>query len=543
MCDPATMPSVAPMRRLTRRQYENSLLDLTAWVLGPLDAQLILDSLAVKLSVVPDEDSSDFRRLDQSLSQQHIDGYYHVGRALGAALTETPARLSALAGDCAADGDTGNDVACVREFVARFGRRAFRRPLADEEIDFYAADATGSVSDVSPESFAERTSVILMVPDFVYLIEDDRDDDGSGLFELSAYEVASRLSFHLWQSLPDEELLAAAADGRLDTEEGYETQVLRLFDDPRTKRTLDQFASEWLRLEEVPALDVLAGTPAYDAFVGDDTPTPALREAMITEVHDLLRWTVYEEDGSLADFLVSNAVVTTSEELAAIYGVDVWTEGDAPGAFPDGERGGLLTRAAFVASGSPVTHPVLKGKRIRTRILCDDIPPPPADIPPPPQLDPLSTIREQLQLLTEREGTSCLACHATLNPLGYVTENYDGLGRLRTHERIFDLATGDELGELPIDNEAVPRVVGNDDRVAQSGADLSQYIVDSGKAEICLSQQYFRFAYGRVEDPAADACALDSLQRALEDSGSLRQMLIDVAFQPEFKLRYRGAGE
>ena len=541
-CDPTLPPSEAPMRRLTKRQYENSLHDLTAWIVGEAEADDILTALAVKLSVVPDDDSSDFRRLDQSLSQAHIDGYYSVGRGLGARLTETTARLTSLAGACATDDDTSNDAQCVQDFVARFGRRAFRRPLSDEEVALYAADATGSTADVSPESFAERTSVLVMVPDFVYLIEDDNEEVADGLFELSAYEVASRLSFHFWQSAPDDALLQAAHDGTLDNDEGYETQLARIFENPRTQRTLDQFASEWLRLDELPALDTLAGTPAYDAFVGEDAPTSQLREAMIAEVQAVLRHVVFEQDGSLADLLQSNLALVTGEELAAIYGVELWVPGTAPDTMPTGERGGLLTRAAFVASGSPVTHPVIKGKRIRTRILCDTIPPPPADIPPPPQLDPFSTIRDQPERLTEREGTACLACHAMLNPLGYVTENYDGLGRLRTHEQVYDLATGERLGELPVNTETTPRVLADDDRVASSAAELTEYIVDSGRAEVCLSRQYFRFAYGRMET-SADACAIGSLQQQLQDAGSLREMLLDVAFQPEFRLRYRTTEE
>ena len=537
LCDPTILPSAAPMRRLTKRQYVNSLFDLTAGVLGDEDqAAAVLDDLSIWLSVVPDDDQSTFRRLDQTLSQEHIDGWYHVGRHVGGALTESDARLEALAGACATDADPDNDVDCVRDFVAGFGRRAFRRPLSDEELDFYSRDATGSTEDVAPESFAERVAVMLMVPDFVYLIEDDNPEDGDGVYPLSSFEIASRLAFHFWQSLPDEELLAAAEDGSLDTPEGYEAQVERLFEDERTKRTLDQFTAEWLRLEEVPALDVLIGTPAFDAFAGDDVPSAELRDAMVTEVADVMRWFVYEQEGSLAEVLTSNVAVAQSEELAAIYGMSAWDGASEPGTLPE-DRGGLITRAAFVVSGSPVTHPVLKGERIRTRLLCDTIPPPPADIPPPPALDPVSTIREQLELLTEREGTSCLACHATINPLGYVTENYDGLGRLRTHEQVYDLSTGDKLGELPVDTEAVPRVLGNDDRVAQDGADLSQFIAKSGKAEPCLSRQYFRFAYGREEDPQADACAIASLQAALEDAGSVRAMLLDVAFQPEFQLR------
>lgn len=537
-CDPTVLPSPAPMRRLTKRQYENALADLAATVLTPEDAATLLDELGTARSVVPEDAQQGFRRLDQTLSQEHIDGWYLVGRGFGEALTDSDERLEALAGTCATDDDASNDADCVRDFVAGFGRRAFRRPLSEEELSFYARDATGSELDVSAEAFAERIAVLLMVPDFVYILEDDLPDDGDGVFPLSGHELASRLSFHFWQSLPDEELLDAADSGLLETPEGYEAQVERLFAHERTRRTLDQFVEEWLELQRVPALDSLVGTPGFDAFAGDDIPSPELKAAMLREVTDTFQWYVYENEGSLAELITSNVATVRDDELAALYGIPTWDGVGEPGQLP-ADRGGLVTRAAMVASGSAVTHPVLKGQRIRTQLLCGTIPPPPADIPPPPALDPLSTIREQLELLTEREGTSCLACHALLNPLGYVTENYDGLGRLRSHEQVFDLATGEKLGELPVNTEAITAVIGNDSRVARDGGDLSQFIAESGLAEACMSRQYFRFAYGRLEDTTADACAIESLQSVLEESGSIRAMLLDVAYQPEFQLRIR----
>lgn len=327
-CEPGVLPSVAPMRRLTRRQYETTILDLTAWILDEAQATQIVDELAVKISVLPEDDGTDFRRMDQTLSQEHIDGWYRVGQGLGAALTETPARLEALAGSCATDAEPGNDAACVRDLVARFGRRAFRRPLTDEELDFYVADAAGSADDVSPASFAERISVLLMVPDFVYLIEDDLPESETDVFPLSAFEKASRLSYHFWQSMPDEALLAAAEAGELDTEEGWAAQVDRVLEDPRTRRTLDQFTAEWLRLERLPQLDLLLGTPAYDAFVGDQIPSPDLRDDMIAEVQDLFAHYVFEDDGDLDDVLLSTLSFARSAELAAIYGVEPWQDGD-----------------------------------------------------------------------------------------------------------------------------------------------------------------------------------------------------------------------
>ncbi len=542
-CDPDAPWSASPMRRLTRRQYENTLFDLVATVVGDDEASAILDELAVKLAAVPLDDRTDYVRLDQALDQEHVDGWYRVGKGIGDALTADAARLEALAGACATDGDASNDATCVREFVARFGRLAFRRALGDDEIDFHAADATGSATDVSAAAFAERVAIMLMVPDFIYVIEDDLPEEDADTFPLSGLEIASRLSFHFWDSMPDDALLQAAEDGRLDDDEGYAAEVERVFADPRTRRTLGAFANEWLQLEHLPPLDELLGSPAYDAFVGDTTPSPALRGDMIAEAEDLFLRFGVDEDGTLADLLLSTESTTTSAELAAIYGVAPREAGDPPLVLPEHERGGLLTRAALVATGSLATHPVLKGKLLRTRILCDEIPPPPADVPPPPQLDPEATIREQLELLTQAEGTACKGCHDLLNTLGYATENYDGLGRHRTEERVFDLVTGELLATRPVDTAAVPRVIPGDERVAADGMQLAEYVLDSGRAEDCLARQYFRFSFGRMEDDDADGCVLAALRDAVGAEGSLRAMLRDVAMRPEFRVRRRATEE
>ncbi|MCA9623354.1 MAG: DUF1592 domain-containing protein [Myxococcales bacterium] len=537
-CDPDAAISATPMRRLGHTQYLNALRALGEAFLGE-ETDAALEAIALKLELVPEEDSSDYRALDQDLSQLHVDGYYAAARGFAAELTDG-ARLERVVGSCASDGDPGNDEACVRDFVARFGRLAFRRPLREEELDFYAEDALLSVSDVAPGPFAERIAVLLMAPDFVYVVEDDREaeDGDADLFPLSGYELASRLALLFWRSIPDEALLAAAEDGSLETDEGYRAAVDRLLADPRAERGVDQFVAEWLRLEELPALDAAAGSPAYEAFVAGVTPSAALREAMIAEIQALFRHYALSSPGSLDDLLTSDLSFATDEQLAAIYGVEPWTPGQPPGALKD--RAGLLTRAALVASGTPVTHPILKGKLVRTRILCDDLPPPPADVPPPPALDPTWTVREQLEELTERSGTPCVACHASLNPIGYVTESFDGLGRHRATEKVYDLQTGELVAEHPVNTSAAPLVTPDDTRVAEDGLALARYVAESGKADACIARHYFRYSRGRLEDETADGCTLESLYDAVaKDGGSLGDLLRAIALDPAFKLRRR----
>jgi len=186
--------------------------------------------------LVPADRSAEYRRFDQEGTQPHTDGYYEVAVALAAKLTATSKQLSVVVGDCATDGNTQNDASCVAEFIKRFGALALRRPLVADEVAFYGADVYNSASSVLAESLADRMTTLLLAPQLLYIIEDQLPaaDGDPELFPLGPYELASRLSFHFWNRMPDEQLFAAAADGSLSTEKGYIDQVKRLFQHARS---------------------------------------------------------------------------------------------------------------------------------------------------------------------------------------------------------------------------------------------------------------------------------------------------------------------
>lgn len=537
-CDTDTPISASPMRRLSYRQYVNTLGDLVGHLQPQGNPAAIMATLDTPLTLLPHDHDHDYRNFDNDSSQAHIDAYWEVAIALAGEVTADAARLEQLAGSCATDSDASNDAACVEEFVRRFGMLALRRPLSDDEVAFYAGDAVDDPISVAPESFAERVTVLLQAPQFVYRIEDGMPaGEDPDLFPLSGYELASRLSYLLWQSMPDQELFDAAANGTLDTEDGFAAQLARVWNDPRTQVTIDQFFSEWLRLEELPPMDAEMGTPAFDAFAGSDAPGPELTAHMTEEVMDLFRYYIWNTEGSFDDVLLSDLSFAKTADLAAIYGMPPWNPGSAPDVFPTGQRAGLLTRAALVASASASTRPVMKGKLIRTRVLCDELPDPPADLGELPELAPDMTVRERLDEITLQPGSSCAGCHVSMNALGYVTESFDGLGRYRTSEKVFD-QEGNQVADKPVDTTAVPYVSYEDDSPMDSGLQLSEAIADDGKAHACLTRHYFRYSYGRVEDLERDGCALEGMRGALVDT-SLRAMLEQAAMEEAFKLRRR----
>jgi hypothetical protein len=546
-CDADTLPPVAGLRRLTMTQYANSVRDLVAWALG--DAKLstqVMSELAPVLATVPSdvresvpEDlHGSYRRLDQSLQQNHVDTLYSAGVAIGAALS-AQGRLERAVGSCATDADANNDADCLTDFIQRFGARALRHPLEDDELEFYQS-VYGTDPKADPAAYADLIGVLLNAPEFVYFVEHGADEvsDKAGVYELTAHELAARLSYQIVQTLPDDELLAAADDGSLLDAKTYAEQVDRLLHDPKARATLDEFFADWVKVEDLPALDAKNADPIFKTFAGDDLPSPELRQAMIDDVIAMLDYYTWQDPEALSTLFTTEASFAQDDALAAIYGVPAWDGKSDPPSFPSGQRPGLLTRALFLSTGSANTRPIMKGVFIRKRILCDDIPPPPPGAnAKPPELRSDMTTREVVEELTQTPGTICSSCHATvINPLGFATENFDALGRLRSEQRLFD-EDGKEIGQKPIDTATVPQVSTGDDTASAGAADLMSMIADSGKAEACLARNYFRFTHARWDDPDVDGCALEAARKALESGGTIVDLVKATTQTDQFHQR------
>jgi hypothetical protein len=546
-CDEAARPPAAALRRLTMSQYRNTVADFVAFATGNAgEAAAVLSELDAQLGRLPTdrrEPSSEdlhgsYRRLDQSLQQLHVDAYYDVGVATAAALT-TPARLASVVGACATDTDAGNDAACLSELIARLGERALRRPLDADELAFYES-VYGADKTANPAAYADVIAVLLNSPQLVYFIEHGGSEltGKPGVFELSGYELASRLSYQLWQTAPDAELLARAKDGSLLEANQYRAQVERLLGDARARSALDEFFADWAKVEELPALDAKNADPVFQAFAGSSLPSPALRQDMIDDVLGLLGYYTWQKPSSIATLFQTESSFARAPELAVLYGSPTWDGQGEPPLLPAGQRPGLLTRALFLSTGSPNTRPIMKGLFIRKYILCDSIPPPPPGAnAKPPELEPGMTTRETVEALTEMRGTVCTGCHATLlNPLGFATEGFDALGRYRTEQRFFD-AAGNAAGSKPVDTNSVPHVLGASESRAAGPADLMQQIISSGKVEACLSRNFFRYTFARWENAASDGCALESMRQALAQGGSVVDLVMAATLDGSFRQR------
>lgn len=541
ICDEANVPASLPLPRLSKAQYRNSVIDLIRFAL-PSDADAVvagvaplLDGMPIDVAAGTDKTYARYTRLDQSVQQEHVDQSYAAANAVGKALTATPSRLTEVAGACATDADASNDPACLDAFITKFGERALRRPILPEDVAFYAKPVGAPPFD-APD-WADVIALIMSAPEAFYFVESGDPSASGERVPLVTYELASRLSFHFWQTAPDAQLLDAARSGALLTKEGYEAEVERLVKDPRTRAAVREFFAEWLANATLQELDSRVGDPVFDAFVSGFSPGPDLREHMLEEVVDAALYYTFDAPDTYAGLFTSRASFARTDDLAAIYETPVWDGVSTPPEVTQPERAGLLTRAAFLSTGSATTRPIMKGVFIRKAILCDEIaPPPPNAAAKTPELSDSKSTREVVEALTG--SGECAACHPpVINPLGFATENFDAIGRVRTSQPLFEPTSGAVVGSASVDTTGTPYVDDGDDTPAKDAHDLVGLIAESPKFHACFARQYFRFTFRRIEDLKNDGCALAAEKSSLDGGGKLVEVLRSVALSDAFKSR------
>ena len=338
--------------------------------------------------------------------------------------------------------DPAADEPCAKQILSTLARRAYRRPVTANDIrrllSFYKAGRAEGGFEVGIQRGLER---ILAAPSFLFRIEREPANLAPGTpYRLNDLDLASRLSFFLWSSIPDEPLLDVAIRGKLSDPAVLDQQVRRMVADPRSQALVDNFATQWLKLGK------LAGVvPDVDAFPDFDEN---LRDAMQRETQ-LFIGSQLHEDRSVVDLLTANYTFV-NDRLARHYGMpNVYGNHFRRLTFDDGKRGGLLAQASVltVTSYPNRTSPVLRGKWLLENILGAPPPPPPPDVPALKESgtdgQPRSA-RERME--AHRKNPTCAVCHVRMDPLGFSLENFDALGKWRT---VADDAPIDAAAALP----------------------------------------------------------------------------------------------
>ncbi|KYF81899.1 hypothetical protein BE11_14765 [Sorangium cellulosum] len=499
-------PGSAPLRRLSNYEYTNTLKDLFSGVSGVASAiDTVVATFPSEAESLGFRNNASFLNVGSLVAQKYLD----AAEQIAAVAARAPGLVSC---DPAALGE----IECARDFIRTFGARAYRRPLTEAEVQSYEERFTaGSDGAAFNDGIEWVVFSMLQSPNVLYRVEVGRAG-AEGVNEPTPYEMASRLSYLVWQSQPDEELTRAAAADELRTPEQIEAQARRMLADPRADRLFEYF-NQWL---DTDILSSMSRDPAV--YPGVVSGLPAL---LHEETRTFVKSLFSDPSGSLdelfaADYSFVNGALAKHYGVGGVSGDD-FVRVDMPG------RSGVLTQGMLLTRDKATrTSIVRRGLKVRTDLLCKLVPAPPNDV----QLDLEGlgdglTQRERLEL--HRTDPSCAGCHNLMDPLGVVFESFDAVGRSRTT---------DEEGRPVVTSSNIAHTFDLDGPVANA-AELGQRLAQSEEARACYVLQNFRFFYGR-DKTDADRCSMAALSVAFRESGySLSELVVALTQTDAFRYR------
>jgi len=404
------------------------------------------------------------------------------------------------------------DGASARDVVHGFASRAFRRPVSKEEVDALMALVEPELEGGAPFEAAVSVALeaVLISPHFLFRVE--RDGEGRARW-LDDWELATRLSYLLWSSMPDETLRERADEGRLHDPKVLSAEVQRMLESPKAQAFIEDFAGQWLATRALGAHET--NPDAFPAW------SPALRDAMTEQSRRF--FAAFLEGARPARELLTADFTYVNAPLAAHYGLSAPGDGfqrislgDAPA------RRGLLAQGAFLTFTSYPTRtsPVQRGKWVLSQLLCQAPPPPPPGVEGlPAATQVMGSVRQRLEAHVSKPV--CAACHKTMDPMGFALEGFDGIGAARTHD----------LG-YPIDTRAsLP-----DGRSFDGAVELSELVASDPKLTECIAQHLFTYALGR-----AAGAEEGSLLERVAAGATLPSFIDALVHEPVF--RARGAAE
>jgi hypothetical protein len=506
--DPGPNTATSPLRRLSNVEYKNTVVDL----FGP-DAPV---------PTLPEEltGTSGFTE-NGPIGRVEAQHYLEAAEALA---SHAARDLSSLL-PCE---PTPDAAACASSFIKAFGLKAYRRPLLDGEVDSLERVYTWATDQ--QYEFADALRVViatmLQTSSFLYLPEfgNEQQRHARGLIPLNGYEVASRLSYLFWRTMPDETLLREAAAGGLTDAEAIEAHAKRLLNDPRAQETIGSFHSQWLGLQQLGS--VFRDPKQYPEL------TPGLLASMQAETDRFVSSVVLEGDGRL-ETLLTAPYSFVDAPLAELYGVAPPATAFDRVTFPAGTRTGLLTQASVLTmTSTPVeASPIRRGKLIIEKFLCQHLSPPPPDVDTtPPAADPSLSVRSRFA--EHSQNPACRGCHERIDPVGFGFSNYDAIGRHHYNEAGAAVdASGSFIKTSDLDGPF-------------SGIEqLSAKLAGSTEVRQCVTVQWFRYAFRRLES-APDTHSLRTAYEGFSATNfNIRELLMALTRTEAFRYRVAMPGE
>jgi hypothetical protein len=498
-----TVPGSAPLRLLTHVQYDNTV------------AHLLGDTSAPSSGFPAENEVGGFSNnvASNQVNPRLVESMQTVAEAL--ALRAVTERLGELA-PCS---DEAGSAACGHDFIIAFGERAFRRPLEEGEAAIFDELFVETLPRGYPKAIELVMRAMLQSPQFVYRVDAYRaPTETTGALALGPYELGARLALFLTNSTPDDTLLSAAATGKLASDADIEAQALRLLESPLARGMASDFMLQWLGVGRLEG----AAREAADVPHGPIELVPDWKASLGAYLEDA----VFNQ-GTVSALFTSPTIYVTPK-LAPLYGVEAPASGVLAVNRP-GERHGLLTQPALMAllAHADQSAPVLRGAFVRERVMCVEVEPPPPEVnPTPPDVDPNATTRERFRQHTEDPG--CAGCHVLIDGIGWGFEQFDQFGRFRETEHGLAIDTTGQIVETG-DPELDGPLTG--------AADLAARLASSSRVRDCVATQWYRYAMGRMEEPA-DLCSLTTAkERFRQSGGSFRELLLGIVLSDAFRYR------
>lgn len=582
--EPVAAPRTAPLA-LTPAEYNNTIADLLGfprdgdrWPARPAIADTLSPPRAASKGVFvppppppvwpwrfPAEPGSDgFEGIaqGQNPSSYQVEELHHAAMHFASFALVSPTFFS-----CAtwATLPATQQETCAWMSLERFAERAYRRPLRAQERErleaFWHANIAAGPRD---QAVALTVAGILQAPAFHFRVEPGDASAGGTTAGLSKWELATRLSYFLWDSMPDETLFAAADSGQLATTEGLERHARRMLEDPKARPAIVHFHHQWLGTDKVllvaparRAFGPLFGiSPRLDNARDDDLKWPAImgpvRHSMQLETELFVEQTIFDGAGTFNALLTDNHGYM-SDATAPIYGahatriparptvtrtieIVVASIGRRqsltlyPAEFPRNERAGVLTLPSVLSLGAYAVQPgpILRGKRVLERLACMDMGAPIQGAEaalPPDTLTAESTNRQRTAAATS--PAACTACHKLINPPGFAFEHYDAIGRWRAQDN----------GQ-PVDASGSLTLRGGEEITFTDGIDFARKLATSNRVRDCYVLHWTRYALGNQLEETAPG--LEALQERFRENDSIKELLVSIASSDLFRMRPTG---
>ena len=507
------IPATTQLRRMRNREYDAAVRDL-----------LGVTTVAVTGSAASQPSALLYADYEGAMVPDAWRLYQDVGAAIAKAVMANPTQKAKfISCDPAAAG-------CLTATIKSFGRKAYRRPLTDAELMRFTALGEGSASGTPDEVAEAALFAFLVSPPFLMVPEMSTTPAASGQsrFQLSSYEVAARLSFMIWGSVPDDVLNAAADANQVQTAAQILAQAQRMISmREKSAPQVSAFHRFWAQMDSNGSTHWWSGDHDVTKF---PLYSSAARASYAAELDNFFAEIAFT-NGSYKDLLLSN-VAFVNKDNAAIYGLSNPGTALTKVQLDPVQRPGFMTRVGFLSSYSHYdqTAPMLRGSYIITYMLGLNVgPPPPTPVMVTPPSGAYTTNRERTEALVN-QASACMGCHDFINPPGYVLENYDAIGVWQTI---------DKLGNGPIDPVANVNFGDGNIKKIHNAQELMQEIARSRRGQQLYAQSMVTFGYGRAPNPN-DRCLVDAISAKLANDGyAILDLLADLTQTDSFRLRVR----